>query len=132
MSIPQAINHVQTLSTLPGGVDQSRGSPYMSGAMPQVLRPSWGIPPTVTFNPADASAVRVGGIWLFPETVNSLSRAPWSQSPLDIARAAVSRGLNRMTELPHGMLTQHALMVAWGEFAHEIGLIEKLSRVPIP
>jgi hypothetical protein len=30
------------------------------------------------------------------------------------------------------MLTQHALMVAWGEFAHEIGLIPKLLRVPIP
>jgi len=132
MSIPQAINHVQTLSTLPGRVDQSQGSPYMSGAMPQVLRPTWGIPPTVTFNPADASAVRVGGIWLLPETINSLSRAPWSQSPLDIARAAVNRGLNRMAELPCGMLTQHALMVAWGEFAHEIGLIEKLSQVPIP
>ena len=132
MSIPQAINHVQTLSTLPGGVDQSQGSPYMSGTMPQVLRLTWGIPPTVTFNSADASAVRVGGIWLLPETIDSLSRAPWSQSPLDIARAAVNRGLNRMVELPCGMLTQHALMVAWGEFAHEIGLIEKLGQVPIP
>ena len=31
-----------------------------------------------------------------------------------------------MRELPQGLLTQHALMVAWGEFAHEIGLIPKL------
>jgi hypothetical protein len=37
-----------------------------------------------------------------------------------------------MAELRQGMLTQHGLMVAWGEFAHQIGLIEKLSQVPIP
>jgi hypothetical protein len=37
-----------------------------------------------------------------------------------------------MTELPQGLLTQHALMVAWGEFADEIGLIEKLNQVSIP
>ena len=76
--------------------------------------------------------VQVGGIWLFQETVQSLKQAPWSQSPLDIARAAVTQGLNRMRELPQGMLTQHALMVAWGEFAHQIGLIPKILRVPIP
>lgn len=37
-----------------------------------------------------------------------------------------------MAELPQGVYTQHALMVPWGEFAHEIGLIQKLSQVPIP
>jgi hypothetical protein len=30
------------------------------------------------------------------------------------------------------MLTQHALIVSWGDFAHEIGLIGKLRQVPIP
>jgi hypothetical protein len=37
-----------------------------------------------------------------------------------------------MAELPQGMLTEHALMVAWGEFAQEIGLIDKLKQVAIP
>ena len=37
-----------------------------------------------------------------------------------------------MRELPQGLLTQHALMVAWGEFVHEIGLIPKLLGVPLP
>jgi hypothetical protein len=36
-----------------------------------------------------------------------------------------------MRELPQGIFTQHALMVAWGEFAYEIGLIPKILRVPI-
>jgi hypothetical protein len=34
-----------------------------------------------------------------------------------------------MTGLPQGLLTQHALLVAWGEFAQEIGLIDKLKQV---
>ena len=84
------------------------------------------------FNPADVPAVRVGGIWLFQETVEALNHASWSRSPLDIAREAVTRGLSRMPELAQGVYTQHALMVAWGDFAHQIGLIEKLSQVPIP
>jgi hypothetical protein len=37
-----------------------------------------------------------------------------------------------MTGLPQGLLTQHALMVAWGEFAQEIGLLDKLKQVAIP
>jgi hypothetical protein len=86
----------------------------------------------------DAPTVRVGDLWLFQDTVKALNRAPWSQSPLEIARAAVERGLSRMGELTSGVYTQHALMpapaqvVAWGEFAHEISLIEKLSQAPIP
>jgi len=80
----------------------------------------------------DAPTVRVGDLWLFQDTVNALNRVPWSQSPLEIARAAVEQGVRRMGELTQGVYTQHALMVAWGEFAHEIGLIEKLSQAPIP
>ena len=74
----------------------------------------------------------MGGIWLFQETIQSLKQAPWSKSPLDIARVAVAQGQNRMRLLPQGLLTQHALMLALGEFAHEIGLIPKLLQVPIP
>ena len=148
MSIPQAFTYVQGFPSLSARADSTsqpfvlpvphqveanpRMLPPMNGAMPGVWRPVWGAPATVTFNPADAPAVRVGGIWLLQETVNALNRPPWSQSPLDIARAGVDRGLSRMAELPQGMLTQHALMVAWGEFAHDIGLIQKLSQVPIP
>jgi hypothetical protein len=78
------------------------------------------------------ATVRVNGILLFQETVQSLRQAPWTKSPLDIARDAATQGQNRMRELPQGLFTQHALMVAWGEFAHEIGLIPKLLGVPIP
>jgi hypothetical protein len=53
---------------------------------------------------------------------------------LEIARAAVERGLNRIAELPQGMLTQHALMVAWGEFAKArrrlTSVRKKLKRAP--
>ena len=148
MSISQAITYVQKISDLSGRADNaglpfvspilhqmvanSWTSPPMSGAMPQVLRPVWGIPSAMILNPANMPAVRVGSIWLPQVTVSASTQAPWSRSPLDIARAAVSRGLSRMAELPHGMLTQHALMVAWGDFAHEIGLIQSISQVPMP
>jgi hypothetical protein len=81
---------------------------------------------------AGPAVVRVGELWFYQETVQRLSQAPWSRSPLEIARAAVERGLNQMADLPQGMLTQHALLVAWGEFAQEIGLIDTLKQVPIP
>jgi len=76
--------------------------------------------------------VRVGELWLFQETVREMKQAPWSHSPLNIARSAVECGLSRVTELPQGILTQHAMMVAWGEFADEIGLIDELEQVSIP
>lgn len=148
MSMSQAMTYVQDFPGLLGRGDHANwplvppishrtaagswSSPPINGAVPPLLRPAWGIPSTVIRNPADVPAVRVGDIWLLQETVNALSRAPWSRSPLEIARAAVTHGMSRMAELPRGMLTQHALMVAWGEFASEIGLIEKLSQVPIP
>lgn len=81
---------------------------------------------------AGPPVVRVGELWLYQETVQQLSQAPWSRSPLEIAWAAVERGLNQMIGLPQGILTQHALMVAWGEFAQEIGLIDQLKQVAIP
>ena len=148
MSTTQAITNVQWLPGLSAGAGNgnqqlvsrmprqlganARISLSMNGAMLEVWRAAWDAPSTVIFNPVVVPAVRVGGIWLFQETVNALDRPPWSQSPLDIARAAVSHGLSRMAELPQGVYTQHALMVPWGDFAHEIGLIQKLSQVPIP
>jgi len=71
----------------------------------------------------------VSGILLLPETIPTLRRVPWSRSPLEIARAAVVHGLERAFELQQAMLTQHALMVACGESAHEIGLIFKPAQV---
>jgi hypothetical protein len=76
--------------------------------------------------------VQVGHLWLLQETVTAQVHAPWSRSPLDIARAAVTHGRQRLATLRSGLLTQHALLVAWGEFAHEIGLLQKLGQVDIP
>ena len=134
MSIPQAIPSVQTVPGLPdrnGNGNQSFAFPSLNFLVTSSQAAWFGEVPSqvVSWTPA---VVQVGGLWLFQETVQSLKQAPWSRSPLDIARVAVTQGLNRMRELPQGMLTQHALMVAWGEFAHEIGLIPKLLQVPIP
>ncbi len=105
---------------------------FPNGAMAETTRPVWDVPFVGTVIPAEPRVVRVGDLWLFQETVQKLSQAPWSRSPLDIARAAVDRGLKQKRGLSQGMLTQHALMVAWGEFAHEIGLIDKFKEVTIP
>jgi hypothetical protein len=51
---------------------------------------------------------------------------------LERARAAVQRSQQQVDQLATGVLTQHALLLAWGEFAHEIGLIEALLQVAIP
>ena len=137
MSIPQAIPSVQTVFGLPVGGDNGHWPFAFPVSNLQVTNPqtAWfsrTSPQVVSWYPGGASAVQVGGIWLYQETVQSLKRAPWSQSPLDIARAAVTQSLNRLRELPQGIFTQHALMVAWGEFAYDIGLIPKMLRVPIP
>ena len=134
MSIPQAIPSVQAVLGL--SARRGNGSQPFALPIPNILVAS---SQAERFNEAPSQAaswtpatVQVGGIWLFQETVQSLKQTPWSSSPLDMARAALTQGQNRMRELPQGMLTQHALMVAWGEFAHEMGLIPKLLRVSIP
>jgi hypothetical protein len=134
MSIPQAIPSVQASPgqfAWPGNSHQPFVLP-----VPHILIAD---SPVAWFDSAPPRAVgrspeiiRVNGIWLFQETIQSLKQAPWSKSPLDIARAAVSQGQSRMQELPQGILTQHALMVVWGEFAYEIGLIPRMLQVPIP
>jgi len=134
MSIPQAIPSVQEGPGLSAWRDNST-RPFVR-PVPHILvansQAAWfnGVPPqAVSRTPA---TVRVNGILLFQETAQSLKQAPWSKSPLDIAHAAVRQGQALMQVLPQGILTQHALMVAWGEFAYEIGLIPKLLGVPIP
>ena len=134
MSIPQAIPSVQAvpgLSAWPGNSTQPFVLPGPNILVANSQAAWFGEVPSqaVSWTP---TTVQVGDIWLFQETVQRLKQAPWSQSPLDIARAAMTQGRNRMRELPQGMLTQHALMVAWGEFAYEMGLIPKILGVPIP
>ena len=143
MNISQAIINVQQVSRLDlsAGIGQTQQpfaftlTPFSQppmGAMAEIWRPVGSAWAAGAFNPVAPSVVRVGDLWFFQETIQRLTQAPWSRSPLEIARATVERGLSRMAELPQGMLTQHALMVAWGEFAGEIGLIEKLNQVSIP
>jgi hypothetical protein len=134
MSIPQAIPSVQEGLGLSAWRDNS--SQPLVRPVPHILvansQAAWfdEVPPrAVSRTPA---TVRVNGILLFQETAQSLKQAPWSKSPLDIAHAVVVQGQALMQVLPQGVLTQHALMVAWGEFAYEIGLIPKLLGVPIP
>jgi len=134
MSIPQAIPSVQEGPGL--SVWRNNDAQLFVRPVPHILvvnsQAAWfdeDPPQAVSWTPA---TVRVNGIFLFQETAQSLKQAPWSKSPLDIAHTAATQGQNRMRELPQGLLTQHALMVAWGEFAHEIGLIPKLLGVPLP
>lgn len=132
MSIPQAIPSIQANHGLSAWRDNGR-QPF-ARPVPHILVAG---SPAAWFENAPAQAlspttVQVNGILLYQDTVWSLQQAPWSKSPLDIARAAVVQGQNQMPRLPQGLLTQHALMIPWGEFAHEIGLIPKMLRVPIP
>jgi len=106
--------------------------PTGGGSEPAIWRP--GQPaavPTVWRDPAPP-LVRVGALWLLRETVTSLSWPSRSRAPLEIARAASHLDQRRMQELAQGLLTQHALLVAWGEYAAELGLLQKLSQVPLP
>jgi hypothetical protein len=143
MNIPQAINTAPERGGpgLLGGTSQNRPRlvppQIYIRTFPSSLTAETGPPggPGLTVGGtvlAGPPVVRVGDLWLYQETVERLVQAPWSGSPLEVARAAVEQGLNQMAALPHGMLTQHALMVAWGEFAQEVGLIETLKQVPIP
>jgi hypothetical protein len=140
MNIPQATSRVQRMPGLEGTVRSIPTQPWFvfseavgcqvpDGAIPEIWRSIVGASAVGAFA---SPPVRVGELWLFQESVRELSSAPWTRSPLEIARSAVEHGLSRMAELPQGLLTQHALMVAWGEFADEIGLIEKLKQVSIP
>ena len=106
--------------------------PSAGGPEPEGWRPGQPAAAPATWRGAEPPVVRVGALWLLQETVTSLSRLTWSRAPLDIARVAGSHDQRRMLELSQGLLTQHALLVAWGEYAAELGLLQKLSQVPIP
>jgi hypothetical protein len=144
VNIPQAIAQVQRL---PGLVAESnhvsdafvihvlhrvQTARLNSSAMPELLNPVRGLGTVVSSTAVDIPAVQTSGILLLPETIPTLRGAPWSRSPLEIAQTAVAHGLKRTSELQQGMLTQHALLVAGGEFAHEIGLLSKLAQVTMP
>jgi hypothetical protein len=134
MSIPQAIPSVQAVPGLSAWCNKGiqpfvQPVPHSLTADPQT---AWSGEPQLQIASRTSTTIQVGGIWLFQETVQSLRQAPWLKSPLEIARTAATQGQNRMRELPQGLLTQHALMVAWGEFAHEIGLLPELLDVSLP
>ena len=126
MNIPQAIAQIQQLPGL--AAESSHVSDAFvihilhhmqttgldSPSMPGLLEPVRGLGTVVPFAAVDLPAVQTGGMLLLPETIPTLRRVPWSRSPLEIAQAAVSHGLKRMSELQQGMLTQHALLVAGG------------------
>ena len=40
--------------------------------------------------------------------------------------------IQQQTALPASQPTEHAMLVVWGQFAQEIGLLEHLAQVPIP
>ena len=139
MNIPQAVSRVQQMPGLDVSVRSMQVQPWFAfskadgcqirnGAIPEIWRSIAGAPAAGAFDLAASTLVRVGGLWLFQETVRQLTSAPWTRSPLEIARSAVEHGLSRMAELPQGLLTQHALMVAWGEFADETGLTDPASE----
>ncbi len=100
MNIPQAMINGQAISGpgLIGGVSQSQPAlappqiylrAFPSGTVATTGQPGGhGLTAgaTVVAGPA---VVRVGELWLYQETVQQLSQARWSRSPLEIARAAV-------------------------------------------
>jgi hypothetical protein len=147
MSIPQATATVQGGLSLPSWPDLS-GQPITfpvpawfpnasttTGAREMLSGPwPWPetlLPPLIPRYTSGAGIVQVNGIWLFQETAQVLRSAYRPATPVDLARMAVTQGLNLQADGPQGYFTQHALLVAWGEFAHEIGLAQKLRQVPI-
>ena len=139
MSISQAIPNIQSFSgRLATPVSGQRTVSPLGGLsspiepIDNINKPDSQMPLTGGFPSTQSAMVRVGHLWLPNETVSQLQISPLSQSPLDIARNAVAVGLSQPLTGSDERLTQHALMVGWGEFAHEIGLIDKLSNIPIP
>ena len=100
MNIPQANINIQKISdpSLLVGTGQAQQlfPQFPSEAIAAMGNPSWDTLNIGIF--ARSSIVRVGGLWLFQETVREMKQAPWSRSPLNIARSAVECGLSRITE----------------------------------
>ena len=73
--------------------------------------------------------VRVGNLWLPRKSLADIECFSASQSPLSIARNAVARGIEQMKVCHPQKLTQHAMLIGWGEYAQQIGLIDKLKAI---
>jgi len=136
MSISQATLRVQAEWGLPVG-SSHRTEPFplsaLSSRIMSVPMPSDAFPSLATpWGAVSPSVVQVAGIWLFQETAQALKQAAWPASPVARARAAVTNGLHPQPPGAPPQFTQHAFLVAYGEFAHEIGLIRKLRQVAIP
>jgi len=149
MSIPQTNIRVQAgalLSDRSGTANQAFAFPvpspltfastaaWGSEPLPGVLRSAANFPsPLMGWDPVRAPVVQVAGIWLFQETAETLQRASRLSSPVERARAAVSRGSAvTQTGKSQPLFTEHAFLFAWAEFAYEIGLVQKLLQVPMP
>jgi outer membrane murein-binding lipoprotein Lpp len=144
MSIPQASLRVQAERELAVGSSRT-GAPFapcipssssMSAAMSADTFPSLVTP----WGSVSSSVVQVAGIWLFQETAQRLQQAAcgvplpgrWPVAPTTRARKAVANDLQPPLPGSPAQFTQHAFLVAYGEFAHEIGLIQRLRQVTIP
>lgn len=142
MNMPQASATAQPLrpgwpfeigtGQQPLGLPPALILPAPAVSEPALWRPGQPAVVPAAWHDAVPPLVRVGALWLPREAVTSLSRQTWSRAPLEIARAAASQDQRRMLELAQGLLTQHALLVAWGEYAAEMGLLRQLQQVPIP
>jgi hypothetical protein len=135
MSIPQTNIGVQAgspLPVVPGAVCQTFPCPVPSPLIFSSATP-WRSDPLPGWNPFEAPTVQRAGIWLFQETAEALQRASWQPSPVERARRAVSQG-SAATQIGRSqpLFTEHAFLFAWAEFAHEIGLVQKLRQVPMP
>jgi len=149
MSIPQTNIRVQAGALLPGR-SSTANQPFAcpvsppltlastatwgSDSSPGILKPAISFPsPLAGWDLVRAPTVQVAGIWLFKDTAEALYRAHHLSSPVERARAAVSHG-SATTRIGQAqpLFTEHAFLFAWAEFAHEIGLIQRLRQVPMP
>jgi hypothetical protein len=149
MSIPQTNNRVQAEALPPGGSGSACQafpcavpSPFLStltatwgsAPVPGVLKPATNLGPSLPgWGPVCAPTTQVAGVWLFQETAEALQRASRRPSPVERARAAVSQGsIAARVGKSQPQFTEHAFLLAWAEFAYEIGLVQKLRQVPMP
>lgn len=142
MSISQSTLRVQAELAVPGGPGRwtepvalsEISSRTRSAATPSGRLGSVGLFPSLvtSWGSVSPSVVQVAGVWLFQETAQRLQQAVRSAAPTTRARMAVMNGLQPPPSGCPAQFTQHAFLVAWGEFAHEIGLIQKLRQVTIP
>ena len=149
MSIPQTNTRVQAVALPPdrsGSAYQAFPCPvpspltfpstatWGSDPSPGVLKPAAHVASSLPgWDLIRAPTVQVAGVWLFQETAEARQRASWRPSPVERARAAVSQGsAAAWIDKSQPQFTEHAILFAWAEFAHEIGLIQNLMQVPMP